>query len=248
MADIFSSMGASIGGFAWSSLGNIVTVIVIFLIVIVFFSVVLFLMWWKSYNYRVRIYEPVGQQLTTKEIDELKNKTPEEVTAILETKKIKFNHIRYRVTHGKYATLKGIQQFVTFMPGTKLAPVPMTLLYDDGIHLLKLSRNLLVPIQRPNVVIEINTSLSLFVEEAQQWQNFNNLLSDRINNKYQELDTPKKMAFYFVVGIVAIVLLGSLVIYLIYKSSTKGMTEGIQIADKFNQVADKIVGGGKVPA
>jgi len=248
MADIFSSMGASIGNFAWSSVGNIVSVIVIFLIIIVAFGILFFLMWWKSFNYNVKLYEPIGQQLSKEDLAELKGKTPEEVNSILETKKIRFNHIRYKVTHGRYATIKGVQQFNTFMPAVRLAPVPLNLLYDDGIHLLKLSRDLFVPIKRPEVIIELNANMSIFVEEAQQWQNFNNLLADRINNKYQDLGVQQKIVFYFVVGIVAMVLVGGFVIWLIYKAQEKNLKNNLVVADAFNSVANKIIVGGNTPA
>jgi cytochrome b subunit of formate dehydrogenase len=58
----------------------------------------------------------------------------------------------------------------------------------------------------------------------------------------------QKIVFYFVVGIVAMVLVGGFVIWLIYKAQEKNLKNNLVVADAFNSVANKIVGGGNTPS
>ena len=238
MADLFGSIGRSIGGFAWSSLGNILTVIIIVLAVIIFFAVIFVFMWWKSFNIRVKIYKPVGQiPFNPDEIHQ------EELSQKLKDNKVRFDYIHFRRTHGKYATIKGCQYFITFLPMRKVPPIPMTLLYDDGVHLVQLSRDILVPIPKPKITLEVDENVNIAVEEDTQWKVWNNMIADRINNKYQDLDVQKRIAFYFISGIVAIVLLGGFLLWLIYRTST----EGYKVANRFSDVVQGLLGG-EVPA
>jgi phage pi2 protein 07 len=193
-------------------------------------------MWWKSYNYNVKIYVPVGQmELTKKELEEIKSKSPTAQSKYLEEKNLKFNYLGYKRTHGKYTSVKGTPMFVTFNPNRKLPSIPLTLLYDDGIHLIQISRDILVPIKKPNTVLEVGKSVSIAIEDDNQWRLWNNQMADRVNNKFQDIDAQKKVVFYFVVGIVAMVLLGGLILWLVYKSSVKGYGAGEKIATAINQ-------------
>lgn len=115
----------------------------------------------------------------------------------------------------------------------------MTFLYDDGVHLVRLSRDILIPIPKPEITLEVGENVSLSVDKDIQWKAWNNMMADRINNKYQDLDAQKKIAFYFITGIVAMVLIGGFLLWLIFRLSTKG----IIAADKFSNVVQGLLGG-----
>lgn len=241
MANILASVGGGVGTFIESSIGNVLTVIVIFLVVILIFGLAFFLFWWKSYDVRVKIYRPVGQvKMTDEEMVELKYESdPEEALKKLKERSVRFDYLRFRVTHGKHTKVKGAPYFQTFRPMRKLAPIPLTMMYDDGIHLVQLSRDILVPIQKPNITLEVGKNVSITVEEDVQWKTWNNMMADRINNKYQDLDAQRKIAFYFIVGIVGIVLIGGFILWLIYRLSVKGIT----FDDRLSDFAKGLVGG-----
>lgn len=241
MANLMQGVGQGFNDLIWGSLGNTLPIIVILLVIVLFFAGVFVLIWWKGFNIKVKIYEPAGQvPLDTEEQIEMKHeKDPSKLLKKLKEKKIKFNQIKYKRTHGKFATIKGSQYFVTFMPMRKLPPVPMTLLYDNGVHLVRLSRDIFVPVPKPDIELEIGQNVSLSVEEDIQWKVWNNMMADRINNKYQDLDAQKRIAVYFISGIVAIVLLGGFLLWLIYRLSTRGLI----VADKFSSVVEGLLGG-----
>lgn len=244
MVELLGGIGQGISGFIESSLGNILTVIVIVLVVVLFFGFIFLFIWWKGFNIKVKIYEPVGQTpLDHNEKVKLKYENSKEALDKLKEKKVKFDYIKYKRTHGKFTTIKGSQYFVTFMPMRRLPPIPMTMLYDNGVHLVRLSRDIMIPIPKPNITLEVGKNVSLSVEEDVQWKAWNNMMADRINNKFQDLDVQKRIAFYFITGIVAIVLLGGFLLWLIYRSSTKGMI----VADKFSDVVQGLLGG-RTPA
>jgi len=233
MANILSEAGSSIGNFSWASMGQVVFIITIFLAVLIIFGGIAFLMWWRSYHINVKIYEPYGQ------IKEEDIKDQSKIKKLVDN--IKFDMIKYRKTHGKYVSIKGTPYFCTFMPFRKHEPIPMERMYDNGVHLLRLSREIYIPIEKPKTIIEVGGNVSLSVAETNQWQTWNNMMADRINNKYQDTDFQKKAITYFVIGITAMVLLGGFILWLIYSSSNRGW----EAADKFNAVADSLVGGSK---
>ena len=115
----------------------------------------------------------------------------------------------------------------------------MEFMYDDGIYLLKLSKELYIPIQKPKTTVHIGEATSISVASDNKWRVWNNLMADRINNKYQDIDAQKKVVFYFVIGIVAMVLVGGFILWLIYSSANRGW----EAADKFNEFAGKLLGG-----
>lgn len=64
---LLDNLGTSISGLAWGSIWNIVFIVVIFLIVILIIAAVWVFMWWRTFNYSVKIYEPRGQIFLTEE-------------------------------------------------------------------------------------------------------------------------------------------------------------------------------------
>ena len=112
-------------------------------------------------------------------------------------------------------------------------------MFDDGIYMLKLSKNLFIPFQKPKVIIEVGEKTSISVASDNRWMVWNNMMADRINNKYQDIDAQKRVTFYFVTGIVALVLVGGFILWLIYSSSNRAW----DAAEQFNTFASKLLSG-----
>ena len=223
MADLLAQVGGTLSTFGWASMGNIVLIISILFLTVVVFGIIGFVVWWKSFGYKVRIYEPRGQiNLDDKEIEQIQEEAKSGKMDLLEKKNIKFDMLKIRKTHGKYITFKKAPYFKTFLPLRRHQSVPMELLFDDGVHLLKLSRDIYVPISKPKTTISVGESVSISVTENNQWKLWDNMESERINNKYQDVDAQKRAITYFVIGIVAMVLVGGFILWLIYSSVNKG--------------------------
>ena len=239
MANIMDQVGASIGDFSWASMGNITLIIAVFVFVLIFVGAALLFFWWKSFNIQVRIYEPRGQiPLDAEDLNKVKEQSPEKNKKFINEKKITFDNIIYKKTHGKYMKHKGTPYFQTFMPLKKHEPIPMEFLYDNGVHLLRLSRDLFIPLIKPKTVIQVGEEVSISVSDHNRWVLFNNLMADRINNRYQDVDLQKKITLYFVSGIVVMVLLGGFILWLIYSSINKGM-------DTYSSLSSLMGGGPK---
>ena len=242
MANILEGMGSSIGEFSWASIGQATFVIAMFLISLLILGGIWFFLWWKSYHLKVKIYEPFGQiNLTEEDTANIKAEALEGKANTLNDKKIKFDTIRIKTTHGKFTTVKGDPYFNTFMPFRRHEPVPMEMMFDDGIHLLRLSREIYIPIVKPKTIIEVGETISISVTENNRWKVWNNMMAEKINAKYQDTDVLKRTTLYFVVGIVALVLVGGFILWLIYSTANKGW----DAAEKFNVVADALLGGSK---
>lgn len=245
MANLLDQVGTSVGDFSWASIGQIGLVITIFFGALIIIGGVLLLMWWKSFYIKVRVYEPYGQiDLSPEEEAYILAKSKDKDYDYMNDKKIQFDMIRIKSTHGKYITYKGAPSFHTFMPFRKHEPIPIELMFNDGIHLLRLSREVFIPIPKPKTIINVGENVSLTVQDNNKWQTWNNMMADRINNKYQDIDAQKKAITYFVIGIVAMVLIGGFILWLIYSSANKGL----EAADKLNMVADSLIGGGNTPS
>lgn len=241
MADILGQAGSYLGKFGWESMGNILVVVVIFFFLIVLFIAIFLFMWWKSFNLKVMIYEPIGQvPLSDEELDKIKEEAKDGKDKTLKEKKIHFSNIRYKRTHGKFIVSKGNPFFQTFFPFRKHEPVPMQFMYDDGIYLLKLSKELFIPFEKPKTTVVIGEETSISVASDNKWRVWNNMMADRINNKYQDIDAQKRVTFYFVTGIVALVLVGGFILWLIYSSANRGW----DAAKQFNEFAGKLLSGG----
>lgn len=224
MANLIDQISGSISQFSWAGMGSIVWIISLFLFILLFIGALLLFTWWKSFNIPVRIYEPLGQiPLTEEDYKKVKEQNPEENKDLLNKKKIKFDNIKFKKTRGKHIKHKGTPYFQTFMPLKKQEPIPMEFMYDNGVHLLRLSRDLFVPLYKPKTVVEIGESVSISISDHNRWVLFNNLMADRINNRYQDVDLQKKITLYFVTGIVVMVLIGGFILWLIYSSIDKGM-------------------------
>ncbi len=237
---ILDNAGSYLSKFGWESMGSILIVVVIFFFLMIFFLGIWAFMWWKSFNLNVMIYEPIGQvPLSDKELNDMKEEAKVGKDKTLIEKKIQFSNIRFKKTHGKFITSKGDPFFRTFFPFKKHEPVPMEFMFDDGIYMLKLSKDLFIPFQKPKTVIEIGEKISISVASDNRWRVWNNMMADRINNKYQDIDAQKKVAFYFVTGIVALVLVGGFILWLIYSSANRGFSA----AEHFNEFAGKLVEG-----
>lgn len=240
MADLLGQLGQSFSTFGWGSIGTITLVISIILGILLVFVLFFFFLWWKSYYIKVRIYEPYGQtNLDNADLDKIKKEASEGKTEILNKKNIHFDMFKKKNTHGKYIKIKGTPYFATFMPMQRIEPVPMEYMFDDGVHLLRLSKNIMIPIPKPKTIINVGEEVSISVKENNQWQAWNNMMADRINNKYQDIDAQKKAITYFVIGIVSMVLIGGFILWLIYSSVNKGF----DAADRFNVVAESLSGG-----
>lgn len=242
---LLDNLGQSFSGFAWGSIWTIVFWIVVLMGVIFVIAGIWFFMWWKTFNYSVRIYEPRGQVVLSPEDSyNLYKGSPKEKVNLIKEKNLKFDQLKFKRTHGKYVTVKGTPYFQTFMPFRKHQPVPMELLFHDGIHLLKLSREIFVPIPRPDTTINVGESVSISVKDNNEWRLWNNMMAERVNAKYSDLEAQKRVILYVIIGIVAMVLIGSLILYLIYRSMNKGW----DAADKLGSVAERLSGGGSTPS
>lgn len=242
MANVLSSAGATFEGMIGGSVGNILWIVVIFLFLIIFFAGLWFLMWWKSFSYTVKIYEPTGMvNLTPEEAQYLNKLDEKEMEKVLANRNIKFDRLKYKKTHGKFISVKGSQYFQTIMPLLKHEPIPAEMMYDDGIHLLKLSKSVFLPIPRPKTIVNVGEHVSISIADNNRWLVWNNMMAERVNAKYQDLDAQKKVAMYFVVGIVATVLVGGFIIWMIYLSTK----QGYKVADKFSAVVNQLTAGSK---
>lgn len=223
MADLLASVGGTLSSVAWGSMGNIVLIISVFFLILVVFGAIGFFMWWKSFSYKVRIYEPRGQvNLSEEEIAKAIEEAKTGKVTLLEAKNINFDMLRIKKTHGKYVSHKKTPYFKTFMPLRRHQSVPMELLFDDGVHLLKLSREIYVPIPKPKTTITVGGNVNISVTENNQWKLWDNMESERINNKFQDVDAQKRSVMYFVIGIAAMVIIGGFILWLIYSSVNKG--------------------------
>ncbi len=95
-----------------------------------------------------------------------------------------------------------------------------------------------IPLIKPKTVIQVGEEVSISVSDHNRWVLFNNLMADRINNRYQDVDLQKKITLYFVSGIVVMVLLGGFILWLIYSSINKGM-------DTYSSLSSLMGGGPK---
>jgi len=224
MANIIDQVGGTLGEFGWASMGNITLVIAIFVFIIIFIGIIILFTWWKSFNISVRIYEPLGQiPLDDEDLGKVKGQTSKERKEFLNKKTICFDNVSFKKTHGKHLKSKGTPYFQTFFPLKKHEPIPMEFMYDNGVHLLRLSRDLFIPLYKPKTIVKIGEEVSISVSDHNRWVLFNNLMADRINNRYQDVDLQKKITLYFVTGIVVMVLIGGFILWLIYSSINKGM-------------------------
>lgn len=229
---VLDQLGSTFSDFSWSSIGSIAFILAIFFGVLLLFGGIAFFMWWRSYHIKVRIYEPFGQVPE----DILKGINDNELEDT--TKKVRFDMLRYKTTHGKYATIRGTNYFATFMPFKRHEPIDMKYLYDDGVHLVKLSKDVFIPIPKPKLIVNVGENVSINIADNNKWIAWNNLMSDRINNKYVDQEAQKRMVWWFVIGIAAMVIIGGFLLYLIYSS----VNRGYEAADKIAQFADSLSG------
>lgn len=235
MASLLSEVSSGFSTFSWGSIGQIAFAVTLVLGIILFFVTLFLFVWWKSFYIKTTIFEPYGQvELTKEEIAQAVLEAKEGKTDMLKSKKVRFDMFKKKVTHSKYVTIKGTPFFNTFMPFRRIEPVPMELMFDSGVYLLKLNKEIMIPIVKPKTIIEIDEAVTLTVADNNQWQAWNNMMADRINNKYQDTDAQKKMVMYFVIGIVAIVLVGGFLLWLIYQSVNKGYGAADKLADAAN--------------
>lgn len=238
MANIINQLQTSIGNFSWSGMGNIAMILSIFLLIILLFVAAWFIMWWKSYHINVKIYEPFGQIS-----DETRKSLLNKETRDDALNAVVFDTIRYKRTHGKFVSVKGTPFFSTFMPFRKHEPISMEFLFNDGVHLLRLSKEIYIPIPKPKTLVNVGENVVISVADNNKWVAWNNIMAERVNNKYQDADAQKRATIYFVVGIVAIVLIGAFILWLIYSSTNKAYSA----ADKLAAFAEKLGGGSERP-
>ena len=242
MGSILDDVGTTLGAFSWSSMGNIVWIATIILVSMFLFAIIFFVMYWKSFNYSVRIYEPQGQVTLSKAEEEaIRLEAKQGKSKTLQDKDIKFDMINIKKTHGKYITKKGSPFFKTFVPFRDHESVPMEYMYNDGIHLLRLSRDIFIPIPKPETLINVGKGISISVTDDNRWKVWSNLMADKVNTKYQDLDALKRTTLYFIIGIVSLVLVGGFILWLIYSSVNKGW----DASDKFSAAVAGLTGGGK---
>jgi flagellar basal body-associated protein FliL len=225
MATPIDQMMGSMGSMAWSSMGSVLFVFIIFFIILIVFGGLGMFMWWKSYNVRVTVFQPLGQaKFTEEELREINDaKLNNTLQDLKFMKEIKFDYMKKRVTHGKYISVKGTSYFTMFMPMKKMKPVPLEMMYNDGIYLVQLSKDVYVPVPRPSFIVKVGQNMSISVAEQQEWLTWSNMMADRVNAKWQNPDAEKKATLYFVIGIVAMVIVGGLILWFIYASAQKGL-------------------------
>lgn len=242
MANIVEGFGKTVSTFGWESIGSVLIIVLVFFGILLFVGTILFIMWYTSFNYSVFIYTPMGQRRKLSE--EEKKRINAQIKAgdysVLKQKKIVFDNVKRKKTRGKYVMHKGAPYFQTFIPLKRHEPIPMEYLYDTGIYFVKLSKDIFVPIHKPKTMVEVDENTTLSVTDFNKWRVWNNMMADRVNNKYQDIEAQKKIAFYFIAGIVAIVVVSGFVLWLIYSSVNKGFNA----VDKLNTWADSVIGGG----
>lgn len=244
MANLLEQAGAGLSAFSWDSMGYILIAIIGVLAMILFFGAIFLIMWWRSFNIKVSIYEPFGQvPLSTEEMKSIYTESRKGNYETLKKKNLKFDTFKRKTTRGKHISQKGTHFFQTFMPLRKHEPVPMEMMFNDGIHLLRLSKHIFISVPKPDTTINVGGSVSISVADNNKWILWNNMMAERINMKYRDVDAQKKALMYFVIGIAAMVIIGGFILWLIYASVNKGY----DAADKIGQLASKL-GGGNVPA
>lgn len=242
MPTIMDQVGTSFNTFSWSSMGYIALILIIVISLFVIFGFIFFFIWWKGFNIPVKIYEPKGRVLLKpEEIQKMLAEAKAGSSKTIEEENIKFDIIKSKRTHGRHFSIKGTPYFQIFMPHRKLEPVPIELMFNDGIHLLRLSREIFVPISKPNTIISIGKTVSISVTEHNKWITWNQMMSERINFKYQDVDAQKRAILYFVIGIAAMVIIGGFILWLIYSSAK----QGLNAAERLGSIADSLVGGKK---
>lgn len=240
MANIISSVGGSLKGFGWATIGNVLLILMIFMIVLVVIGGVLFFLWFRSFNIRVKIFEPMGQVIEA-DVQDIKNlDTAEERIQKIKDKNIRFDNINVRKTKGKYIKDKTKTFFKTLMPLRNHEPVPMEYTYEDGINFMKLSKDVFIPIPKPKTSVVVGENTSISVSNDNRWRVWSAMMSEQVNNKYQDIDIQKKVTLYIVTGIVAMTLLGGFLLWLIYSSSNRGF----EALDNFKKATDNILGSG----
>lgn len=238
---VLDKIGGTLGSFGWDSMGNILVVVMIVIALIVVFGIIAVFMWYKTFNIQVKLYEPKGQvPLSEEELVKIKAKAAKgDVLEELKKRNLKFSLLKVRRTRGKYVTVKGDPYFMTLLPFKKHEPVQTTMMYDDGIHMVRIAKTVFIPIRKPDMTLELDKSVSISISDDNRWRVWNNMMADRINNKYQDIDAQKRVAFYFITGIVALVLVGGFILWLIYSSANKGM----DTVDKFSEATRNLMGG-----
>lgn len=239
MANILGDAFSGIGTWSSASFWNIIFAVAIIFLTLVVLGGVAFFLYWKSFKYNVYIYRPFGQKsLSDKELGEIKK---EGIKGVKE-RKIAFDNLRTKKTHGKYVKVKGTPFFALFSPFKKIESVPLERLYDNGIHLLQLSQDLFIPIEKPNTSLEVGENISLSIKENDRWITWNNMMADKINRRYPDVEAQKRTTLYVIVGLVLITILGCTMLYLVYRASTRGIDVGQDVANALNNV-----GGGVRP-
>lgn len=247
---VVDDIGNTLGAFGWNSLGGILFVFIFVFIFIMCFIIVGVFLWWKSFRNVVYIYTPLGQvEFTQEEYKEIEDEVNRgtKINDITNLQKIKFDYMTKKKTHGKDVTIKGTSYFHLFTPLKKIKPIPLAYRFSTGIYLLRLSKEIFIPIPKPNFILTVNQNISVSVAEQQEWITWSNMMADRVNAKYQNPDAQKQQTLYFVIGIAGMVLIGGFILWLIYSSAKKGM----DIRQALEAMASSFksnVGGGGIPA
>jgi len=219
---VLDQAGSAISGLGWGSIGIIVTTIAVIMGMLLLVGAVALFLWWKTFDISVKIYAPFGQiNLTEQEIKKMQIEAKYNKQDTIKAKNLKFDMIKFKRTHGKYVTKKGASYFSTFIPLRKHEPVPMELLFNDGVHMLRLAKDVYIPIPRPEFVIGVSEKTILSVKDNNDWRLFNNMMAERINMRYTPAAEAKRMTAYFVIGIIAIVLIGGFLLYLLYSAGNR---------------------------
>jgi len=248
MADVMQQIGDYAQGASFGISSNMIMILIIVSIVGIIFLITAFFGWRSSFNEKVRIYRPYGHY----DIETLKNiyesKTTEERNAALKKHSIKYESVGYKKTLGKFIKRKGISYFALFSPMVKIEPIPNEFKYDDGFHLLQLASGIFIPIHKPQTIIEVGANISLSILEENAWRQWNVSESLEIDKRFKEESRERKIILMFIIGIVAIIIIGGLLFWLQYMMMSKGMfTLGSQL-ESFRKATTSAVTGGFVPA
>lgn len=110
---------------------------------------------------------------------------------------------------GREVKIKGVQRFSLLKARKKIQPIDYTLRYPDGIWMLRISKDLFVPIKRPDIGNSIDLEmphhdLDLWEESAEA----------EIRRRTQDEDLMKKQVYLTVAIIIGAFVLAGIIIWL----------------------------------
>ena len=176
--------------------------------------------YWLGFKYKVKIYEPISN-LTKEEILNIKGMTEEQQAEYIEAKRVIFSSMNFKKTKGKFIKRKGAVQFSLFMPFKRIQNISSEFIYEDGIHLLKLSMDCYLPIKKPKFFCVANKDTLYDLVSENKWDIMDVKINREIEERYKDPDKEKRITLIIIVGIVAMVIVGGLLLWFITMAGNK---------------------------